>query len=301
MDAQAEYTAWAANMAALQARLPDPLPVAVARAATAEWATSNDDPDRIQTRRVAFVRSDLTVEWTRPETAVLRHASRGTVLHVHGAAQTGSAASYRPLAAQIAAAIPASVAMLEFRRPPEAPFPAVVDDVMDALARLEAHRHPIRKVIVSGDSFGAMPALTAVMRRRDRGMPLPAGIYLLCPDADYSNRTALAGRPYDPDPATCVVTDALNQYFPPAYPCTSPEATPALQDLTGLPPILMHESRYKPLAHATALRDRLLSLGVPFQFQDWDWTPHDFPTYGATFSATKEAMAALRAWAGTVL
>ena len=84
MDAQAEYTAWAANMAALQARLPDPLPVAVARAATAEWATSNDDPDRIQTRRVAFVRSDLTVEWTRPETAVLRHASRGTVLHVVG-------------------------------------------------------------------------------------------------------------------------------------------------------------------------------------------------------------------------
>lgn len=297
---ESEYLTWVADTANKQAQMPSPLYVSVARQASIEWAVEDDDTRLIRGRRSASIRSDLTLEWTQPETAVLRRA-KYTVLHVHGAAQTGSAASYRPLAAQIAMAIPATVAMLEYRRPPETPFPAVLEDVLDAMSWLESKRRPMSRTILSADSFGAMPALAAALKRKAQGLRLPAGIYLLCPDTDYSNRTSLAGRTYYPNPASCLVTDGLNQYFPPAFPCTCPEATPGLQDLTGLPPILMHESRYKPLAHATTLKEKLTGLGVPFQFKDWDWTPHDFPTYGRRFSETAEAMADLKAWVQTVL
>jgi epsilon-lactone hydrolase len=291
-----EYTAWETETAARVARLPSPLYVREAREAVTYWGTLQDDTSRVRARRTARVRTGLTIEWTQPETAIIRRRAQYTFMHIHGAAQNGSAASYRPLAAQIAAGVPATVAMLDYRRPPEYPFPAVVDDVMDALAWLETRRRPMSRVVISGDSFGAMPALAAVMRRRTAGRDLPAGIYLICPDADYSNRGYLASRDYYPNPATCLVTDALNQYFPTAYPHDGPDASPGLEDLTGLPPILMHESRDNPLTHAQDLKVALEEADATFEYEDWNNTPHVFPTYGSAFTATTEAMAALRTW-----
>jgi epsilon-lactone hydrolase len=301
MTPEEEYLAWQADRAAKNAALPSPLTVTYARGVAVSWAAENDDRSKLKTRRRARVTPSLALEWSPTNRAALGQTPLGYVLHIRGAVQNGSPASYRPLAAQIAAAIPATVAVLEYRRPPEHRFPAVVDDVAAALSWFVTTRKPMRRLILSADSFGAMPALSAVMRRRAAGMSMPAGIYLLCPDADYTNRGFLAERPYDPNPDTCVLTDALNQYFPPERPHTDPEASPGLQDLTGLPPILMHESRNAPLAHALDLRDALIAADADFQFQDWDYTPHIFPAYGATFSATAEAMSSLRAWARPLL
>ncbi len=306
MTVQDEYNDWFANRQAMNASLPVPTTVSVGRKVLIDGAVASDDLTNCQKRTLTRVAARLTIEWTRPNTTITGR-SKGDILYIHGAVQTGSAASYRPIAAQLAKSIPASVAVLNYRRPPETAFPAPYNDVLTALDYLETHSHPMKRLVLAGDSFGAMPLLAAVIKRRNTGKTLPKAIYLLCPDADYSNRTFLATRPYDPNPDTCAQVDALNQYFrDPDYPCTGMTASPSLDDLSGLPPILMHESRDFPLTHATQLRDRLYQVygdNGTFFFRDWPFVPHIFPTYRVRWFPTygAEAIVAAAAWIATKL
>lgn len=296
-DPIAELAAWKADRAAKEAALPSPCSVSVRRQAMIDWAAEIDDMAGCKPRTTVTILPNLRLEWTRPDTAVVG-SSRGEILYIHGAAHIGSSASYRPFAARLAAGTPASVAVLDFRRPPEFHFPAVLDDVLDALAWLEAHNHPMSDLVLAADSFGAMPMLSAAMKRRDLGLSMPRGLYMLCPDTNYSNRAFLQTRPADPDPETCAFKDAMNQYFDnPAFPCDGLAASPYLGDLAGLPPILMHESRSNPLRHALDLRDKLLKVTPDtFTFRDWPDVPHIFPTYVGWFTYGAEAIGDATAW-----
>lgn len=277
-----EYNTWYDDWQAKREALPDPLYVANARTAVITWAAENDDTSKCKTRTTTIVNSACSIEWTRPNRAVTP-PSKGEILWVHGAVQQGSAASYRPIAAQLASRTPAAVAMLEYRRPPEYRFPAPLYDVLNTLLWMESNGHPMSDLVLGADSFGAMPALAAVIARRNAGMPLPRGIYLLCPDVDYSNRKFLQQRPLtSSDPVTCLNDEALNQYFSdPLFPCTTPAAAPLLDDLTGLPPILHHDSQAKILASGKKLKDKMAALGsaVAYTYEEWTDVPHDFPLY----------------------
>lgn len=293
MSPEEQLAAWQEKRAARFATLPSPCTVAAMRRASIRWSQPDDARGLIRSRATIAINAGLTAEWNRPLTP-----SVGVILYVRGAVHSGSVRSYRPLTTRLCAASSACVMALEYRRPPEVPFPAPLDDVLAALRWLPARQHPMSSVIIAADSFGAMPALAAIMRRRDAGLPLPRGLYLLCPDADWSNRAFLQSRPLNANPRTCATDQALNQYFRhPRFLCTSPEATPGLQSLAGLPSILMHETAMKPLAHALQLRDRLLAEpSVDFTFRDWPNVPHVWPIYGNAFTYGAEAITHAAAW-----
>lgn len=297
-----ELAAWQTDRDSKFAALPVPLTVAVHRQAMLAWSAPNDDLTGCQPRSLKTITGGLKLEWTRPDPTVTG-PSKGEILYIHGAAPVGSAQSYRPLAARLAASTPASVAVLDYRRPPEFHFPAVLDDVLTALAWLEASGHPMSDLVMAADSFGAMPMLAAVIRRRAAGLPLPVGLYMLCPDTNYSNRGYLQTRPANPDPDTCERVNSMNQYFDdPAFPCGGPDASPYYADLSGLPPILMHESRMAPLAHALELRDRLIAEpSASFTFRDWPDVPHIFPSYVGWFTHGAEAIADAASWSAARL
>src|SRR6266487_5670494 len=106
-------------------------------------------------------------EWLRPPSA---EAGR-VVLYLHGGGYViGSPRSHRHLAAAIATSSGASALLLDYRRAPEHPFPAAVDDAVAAYRwLLEVARVDPKSIAIAGDSAGGGLAVALLLALRDAG------------------------------------------------------------------------------------------------------------------------------------
>lgn len=84
-----------------------------------------------------------------------------------------------------AARTQANVFSIDYRMPPRHPYPAGLDDCV-AVYRDLAASHGAQNIIVAGTSAGGNLAAATVLRARDEGAPLPAGLVLLTPEVDLT-------------------------------------------------------------------------------------------------------------------
>src|SRR6516225_5823902 len=74
---------------------------------------------------------------------------------------------------------------VDYRMPPDHPFPAGLDDcVQTSEAMLDEYR--AEQIVVGGLSAGANLAASLVLRVRDERLPMPAGVVLLSPELDLT-------------------------------------------------------------------------------------------------------------------
>lgn len=108
------------------------------------------------------------------------------VLDVHGGALVlGGGAACAAMARASARRHRTTVWAPDYRMPPACPFPAALDDCLDAYrALLEEHRPA--SIIVSGASAGGNLAAALLLRARDEGLPMPAACILLTPEVDLT-------------------------------------------------------------------------------------------------------------------
>lgn len=113
--------------------------------------------------------------------------TRGMLLYLHGGGNVvGSARGFSGLASAIAKCAGTSVALVDFRLAPESPFPAAINDAIDAYNWALSQVGNSNQLVVAGDSAGAALALSVVMNARDNGFDLPAALVLLSPWLDYT-------------------------------------------------------------------------------------------------------------------
>ncbi|WP_197911978.1 alpha/beta hydrolase [Kineobactrum salinum] len=74
---------------------------------------------------------------------------------------------------------------VDYRMPPDHPYPAALDDGMQAYGALLKESLP-SEIIISGASAGGNLAAALVLRIRDSGLPMPAGVYLNTPEIDLT-------------------------------------------------------------------------------------------------------------------
>jgi cation diffusion facilitator CzcD-associated flavoprotein CzcO/acetyl esterase/lipase len=112
---------------------------------------------------------------------------RHAVLYVHGGGYTiGSPVTHRGLGAAISRATRAPVWLVDYRRAPEHPYPAAIEDAVSAYrGLLESGLDPAR-IAIAGESAGAGIAMATALRLRDGGDPLPSGLVLLCGLFDFT-------------------------------------------------------------------------------------------------------------------
>jgi acetyl esterase/lipase len=79
----------------------------------------------------------------------------------------------------------ARVWAVDYRMPPDHPYPAALDDRLAAYRALLAGRPPDR-IVVGGASAGGNLAAALILRARDEGLPLPAAAVLMTPGADLT-------------------------------------------------------------------------------------------------------------------
>jgi acetyl esterase/lipase len=79
----------------------------------------------------------------------------------------------------------AEVFSVDYRLCPDHPYPAALDDCMAAYREILG-RYDAGSLVVGGSSAGGNLAAALMLRARDEGLPLPAGLVLLTPGVDIT-------------------------------------------------------------------------------------------------------------------
>jgi acetyl esterase/lipase len=230
-------------------------------------------------------------EWSRqagPRAPVL--------LYLHGGSYTmGSSASHRHLARAIGAELGASVLTLDYRRPPESPFPAAVDDAVAAYQMLTDGGVLPESIAVAGDSAGAGLALALLQRLRADAQPMPAAVACLSPWTDLSCVAPTHNTHAARDPV--LRTDdlrAMGALYLAGVTAAEPLASPAFADLAGSPPMLVQVGTEEILLDdARRLAQRARVDGVPIEYQEWAGMFHVWPYYFPLLSEGRDAIRAI--------
>lgn len=161
------------------------------------------------------------------------------LLYLHGGGFVfGLTPLHLKMGACLAQKIGIRILMVDYRLAPGHPYPAALDDCVNAYRWLLKQGFPAGQVVMAGDSAGGNLVLTSLMKLRDSGDALPAAAACLSPVTDLANNHR---RPGFRDPL--LPTKAVRFYsgsYVGENDARSPLISPVFGDLHGLPPLLVH-------------------------------------------------------------
>ncbi|WP_063009250.1 alpha/beta hydrolase [Nocardia nova] len=223
---------------------------------------------------------------------------RPVLLYLHGGGFVlGTLDGVDEVCRAIAAKSGWDVVSLEYRLAPEHPYPAPLEDSLDALTWIRGSADELgidaTRIAVGGDSAGGNLAAAVCLHLRDRGLPLPAAQVLIYPAVDDSfaapSWTEFADAP--------LLTTADARWLWEQYVGTArgtvdqyaaPMKAPSLRDL---PPALVLTAEVDPLRDdAEAYAERLRRDGVPVTLVRHAGVFHGFFAEVGVFSQTDTAI-----------
>ena len=200
----------------------------------------------------------------------------GTVyLYCHGGAFVFGGGSYaRALAANNADNLGVRCVSVDYRMPPDHPFPAAPNDCL-AVYRALLDQYPAHRIVIGGGSAGGNLAAVATLMIRDAGLPLPAGVVLLTPEVDVTE----AGDTFQTNALLDVVLKGglpeCNALYLGDTPLDHPHASPLFADLSGFPPAFIQSgTRDLFLSNSVRFHRKLRSLGIRADLHVWEAMPH---------------------------
>ncbi len=221
-----------------------------------------------------------------PETS-----SPATVLYLHGGGHVaGSAFGTRHLAAAIATAAQAPALVIDYRLAPEHPYPAAVQDAVNAYLWLRDTGGDEARIVVAGDSSAGGLVMSLLLALRERDLPMPAGAALLCPWLDLTGRTQ---RPPQDSPLVFSpdMAHRLAQAYLAGQPADDPLLDPLHTPLAGLPPLLIHAaSGDAVLQEAQLLAQHAIQCGVEARITVYPVPTHDFHIFWSFLPEARNAI-----------
>ncbi|WP_306769314.1 alpha/beta hydrolase [Parafrankia sp. BMG5.11] len=174
-------------------------------------------------------------------------------LDIHGGGLImGGGDLCRAMGVSTAARVHARTWAIDYRMPPDHPYPTPLDDCLAAYRALLRDHRP-ESIVVGGGSAGGNLAAALVLRARDEGLPMPAAVVLLTPELDLTE----SGDSFQTNLGVDTVqTDSLmpaNLLYAAGHDLSDPYLSPLFGDFSaGFPPTLL----------ATGTRDIFLSNTV---------------------------------------
>jgi monoterpene epsilon-lactone hydrolase len=282
----AAHEAMVEQLVAAGQRTPEepPTPELLAAMREAERAAIPPDPDDLIVEDVVI--GGVPCVGVSPR----RGGAEGTVVYLHGGGYIWmSARTHLAVAANLTRASGCRCVIVDYRRAPEHPFPAPVDDLV-AVHRtlLDRGEHPDR-IAFAGDSAGGGLVLGGLIAIRDAGIPLPAAAVSISPWADLTVTGASADTVDDPIVNGAALRMMATLYLAGADP-TAPTASPLYGDLEGLPPLLVQVgTREALLDDARRLVARARLAGVDVTLHEFDEVVHMWLVIGPDIPEAVEA------------
>jgi acetyl esterase len=211
---------------------------------------------------------------------------------------------YDPLCTHLCAGSECLVVSVDYRRSPEAKFPAALYDCLEALQWLSVHAHEIRgdkkKIIIAGDSAGGtLAAGTTMMNRSTGNIPLlgqvliyPATAWLEPPTPSYIE----FAEGYSLTREAMVWFWAM--YLENSRQSEDPYAVPMnAESLSGLPNALVIVSGFDPLKDDGVLYAEKLRLHkVPATLLNYGTMIHGFLSYLGILDQAATAVTQICLW-----
>ena len=226
-----------------------------------------------------FDLSGLPAAWTRPDRG---HDPRRAILYCHGGGYTcGNLGYARILSSKLAQCTGYKVLSFGYRLAPEHPYPAALEDAVQAWDFLMYHGYGARDVIVAGDSAGGNLALALTLRLRAQGRLLPRALALMSP---WTDMTA-SGKSYtehaQDDPILSMAyIQAVRRAYAVKHDLNDPMLSPLFADFSGFPPVMVQVGENEILqSDSVRLRDRLVMSGVPCRLELWKEMWHVFQVF----------------------
>jgi len=218
------------------------------------------------------------------------------VFDIHGGALLfgGGEANVRFATAAIALRTGRVAYGVDYRVPPDHPYPAALDDCVAAYRALLAEV-PAGKIVVSGTSAGGNLAAALLLRARDEGLPMPAAALLLTPELDLTE----SGDSFDTLMGLDVVLPArlteMNLLYAGGADLADPYLSPLFGDVAGFPPTLLQAgTRDIFLSNAVRMHRKLRAAGVRAELHVWEGMPH--AGFGGLTPEDREVSAELQAF-----
>ena len=255
--------------------------------------------ERLQVKVEEQVMGGVKVYVLTPAVVAPQNRNR-LLVHVHGGCYVlNPREAALPEAAFMAGFGHVRVVSVDYRMPPEAYFPAALDDAMAVWKAAAAANNP-RNMAIFGSSAGGALTLEMVLRAKRDGLPLPAAIAPGTPMADVTG----AGDSFQANARVDNVLvspdgfcDAATRFYAKGHDLRDPMLSPINGDLHGFPPtILTTGTRDLLLSNTVRTHRRLRQAGVEAALQVFEGQSHAHYYRDDTAPESREAFEEIAAF-----
>ncbi len=289
----------------------------VLRALYADWTGIIATTPELTTRLFRSVFDEWHQATREPEDVTYREETVGGVpgiwalpigadtsqvlLYLHGGGfAVGSAASHRKLAAHVAKALGTTAFVLDYRRAPEHPHPAQVEDAVAVFTALTERGVAPADITSIGDSAGGNLAIAVPLALRERGLPQPGRVIAFSPWVDMEN----AGETLRTNAGTdALVTEALLEGMIAGVLAEgrvdprTPLANPLYADFTGFPRLYVNAGAVETLVdNATRIAEKARAAGVDVTLTVAEGMQHVYPFMAGNAPEADAEIAAIADW-----
>ena len=218
--------------------------------------------------------------------------SKRLLVHVHGGGYVfGPGEAGLPEAMLLAGFGGYKVISIDYRMPPDFPYPAAMDDAMAVWKEL-VKTHDPRNMAIFGSSTGGGMTLAMVLRAKQEGLPLPAAI---APGTPWSDLTE-TGDTYLTNEWVDNVLVSYNGWLKRAallyangHDLKDPQLSPIYGDFSGFPPAILTSGTRDLFLSLTVLTHRKLRrAGVEAELQVFEGMSHAQYNFDPSMPESKE-------------
>jgi acetyl esterase/lipase len=206
---------------------------------------------------------------------------------------SGSILSHRRMVTEAGRAAKIRTLAVAYRLAPEHPFPAALDDALQAWSFLRDQGFAAAHIAVGGDSAGGGLTVALINRLRELREALPACAWLCSPwtDLTMSGATLATKDAVDPLIHKAYLEELAAAYVPPGIDRNDPRVSPLYADLKGLPPTLIQVGSAETLlADATRFAAAAGAADVAVTLEVWPHMTHAWHMWNAHLDAGRRAL-----------
>ena len=238
----------------------------------------------------------VPVEILEPEVA----AAKRVILYAHGGSFiNGSCKAARNFCASFAHECACKLFLPEYRRAPEYPFPAGLEDIFVTYRGiLKKYAFSPASVVIAGDEAGANLAIALIHYLKQKKLPQPAALVLISPwlDISCSNEEIHTLQKSDKFLLKEALQAAAGRYTT-FDNVQNPLVSPLYGSFTNFPPVFIQCGSQEILsADAKALAQKIEAVGGQAQLDIWPEMWHFFQAMDAQAKEAHLAVEKLGQW-----
>lgn len=232
--------------------------------------------------------NNMDAEWIYPQGSKRDKA----ILYFHGGGYVlGTIEAHRSVVSKFVKSSGVQALVIDYRLAPENPFPAAINDALEAYQFLLDGGLAPSDIVIAGDSGGGGLALATLVALKNKEMPMPKAAVTLSAMTDL----AFTGKSYTSNEKICLAPPdswrACRHHYIGEQDPTNPWMSPLYADLSGFPPLKMYAGNDETLRDDTIqFAEKAKNSGVDVEVEIGEGMCHCYPALSPIFPEAIKAM-----------